>query len=214
MTTDTPADPKKVLQAEARAILKPHGFRARGWVFNRTSSDGLTQVVQIQFGRFDPPGTVHLPGMRENLCGKFTVNVGIYVPEFADCIGPKPSGSFVGEADCCIRARLGEIGPDRRDIWWDIDPPSAWLSEQRERLERDAIGFLARYSDRDSLLHELSAAEPFTLRPNIIGAVILARRGQSAEARRLLAAQLAGAGRSSQSEHINALANKLGLGQL
>ena len=62
------------LQAKIRPALKERGFRARGRAFNRTTSDGLTEVVRLQMGSFDPPGTAYIPGLRENLYGKFTVN--------------------------------------------------------------------------------------------------------------------------------------------
>jgi hypothetical protein len=38
------------LQAKLRAFLKDQEFRARGRTFNRKTSDGLIQVVQIQMG--------------------------------------------------------------------------------------------------------------------------------------------------------------------
>ena len=55
------------LQAKIRPALKERDFRARGRAFNRTTSDGLTEVVQLQMGSFDPPRTAYIPGLRENL---------------------------------------------------------------------------------------------------------------------------------------------------
>lgn len=51
-------------------------------------------------GRSDPPGTTHIPGLRENLHGLFTRNLGVYVPEVAKYggrVGPRP---WVQEYDC------------------------------------------------------------------------------------------------------------------
>ena len=36
---------------------------------------------------FDPPGTVYVPGLTQDLYGKFTVNLGVYVPEVAEYQG-------------------------------------------------------------------------------------------------------------------------------
>ncbi len=68
------------LQASVRPFLKELGFQARARAFNRTTFDGITQVIEFQLARFDPPGTQYV-GFRQNLYGKFTVNVGVYVPE-------------------------------------------------------------------------------------------------------------------------------------
>jgi hypothetical protein len=45
------------LQASVRPFLKELGFRARARALNRTTSDGITQVIEFQLARFDPPGT-------------------------------------------------------------------------------------------------------------------------------------------------------------
>jgi len=63
------------IQAKLRPLLKDEGYRVRGRTFNRTTHDGLTQVLNFQMGSFDPPGTTYIPGLRENLYGKFTVNL-------------------------------------------------------------------------------------------------------------------------------------------
>jgi hypothetical protein len=62
------------IQAALRPFLKSRGFRFRGRTFNRTTEDGLTEVVNIQMGVWDPPGTTYIPGLRENLHGLFMVN--------------------------------------------------------------------------------------------------------------------------------------------
>jgi hypothetical protein len=206
------------LQSHLRSFLKPHGFRTRGLTFNRATSDGLIHAVQIQAGRYDPPGTVHIPWFRENLYGRFTVNLGIWVPEVAKYIGFGTSPSFVNEMHCCIRARLGELGPEGTDIWWDIrDDAAALDSEIRGRLERDAFPFFARYESRDLVLKSLdgvtvsiSGGNP----PRIICAIILAERDERTKARALLAAQAKENSNHGHAAYVTALAEKLGLVRL
>src|ERR1700686_1650303 len=132
------------LQSKLRPRLKALGFRVRGRTFNRKTADGLTQVVQFQMGAFDPPGTYQIPGIRENLYGKFTVNVGVYVPEVSQHNGVE-AGSLVQKAYCCIRARIGQLGPDQADVWWDLRSIGEVASELWQRLQRDALPFLARF---------------------------------------------------------------------
>ena len=69
------------LQAKLRPFLKDQGFRMRARTCNRETAEGLTHVINFQMGRFDPPGAPEIPGLRDNLYGMFTVNVGVCVPE-------------------------------------------------------------------------------------------------------------------------------------
>jgi hypothetical protein len=204
-----------LLQSQLRTFLKPHGFRARGLTFNRSTPDTLVHVLQLQAGRFDPPGMVHIPGFRENMFGKFTINLGIFVPEVAKHSGFKVA-SFVSEVYCCIRARLGEVGPETADIWWDVDNVQL-NGDLKRRLERDAFPFFARYQDRDAILRSLagqtvsiSGGNP----PRIICAIILAERGEGTKARKLLSAQAMEFPEQGHASYVHQLAIKLGLGSL
>ncbi|MBN1345125.1 MAG: DUF4304 domain-containing protein, partial [Phycisphaerae bacterium] len=205
------------IQDEVGPVLTGAGFRGRGRTFNRTTSDQLTQVISFQMGAFDPPGTQYIPGIRESLYGLFTVNVGVFVPEVARFhLGIKVKG-FVPVTGCCIRARLGELGPERRDLWFRITLEDGVAASVRERIGRDALPFLARFAMRDLILDEwrdvpdsVSHCSP----PRIAVGIILAVRGQREEARRLLADQ---ARRSSHPGHVafvRELAGKLGVGEL
>jgi len=104
------------------ARLKPLGFRKKGRSYNRIVADGIVQVIGLQSGMF-PIGDSIVPGPRENLYGKFTVNLGVYLP----CI-PDPDKLHVGlrffaEYHCRIRSRLGNLINDGSDVWWAIEPP-------------------------------------------------------------------------------------------
>lgn len=106
-----------LIQKRLAPDLKARRFGMRGRTFNRKSSDGLTHVRSVQMGSFDPPGTTYHPRLRENLYGRFTVNLGVYVPEVAAALyGGGAAGNWVRESSCCIRARLGELGNERADI--------------------------------------------------------------------------------------------------
>lgn len=94
------------IQKSLRPLLKKRGFRVRGRTFNSTTEDGLIQVVNIQMGPSDPPGTTYIPGLRENLHSLFTVNLGVYVPEVAIHYGGGEAKSWVQDYHCCVRARL------------------------------------------------------------------------------------------------------------
>src|ERR1044071_7934034 len=88
------------IHGKLRPFLKARGFKARGRAFNRLTDDGLTQVIDMQMGAADPPGTTYIPGRRENLHGLFTVNLGVYVPEVARHHGGGEARSWVQDYHC------------------------------------------------------------------------------------------------------------------
>jgi hypothetical protein len=205
------------LQACLRPPLKERGFRVRGRAFNRVTSDGLTEVVQLQMGSFDPPGTTYVPGLRENLYGKFTVNLGVFVPEVAEQYGRAASGSFVQDHHCCIRARLPLLGPERRGVWWEIRADAALAQELLQRITRDAIPFFRKFEARDAILDQwLGVPEsPYAdIPPRIVCAIILARRGERDDARTLLTAQAKETRNPGHPAYVRRLADELGLGDL
>jgi hypothetical protein len=214
------------LQAKLNPFFKGRNFRRLGGTYNRITADGLTHVVNFQKERFDPPGTTSIPGFRENLYGKFTINVGVYVPEVQLFGSGGKEPKFVAEYYCCVRERLGTLGPERVDIWWELkkepDSVEEVVNEIRQRLEVDAFPFLARFETREALLSELlsgpSTASYRSPRSRVDCAIILAARGQRSEAHDLLAAHRAAhireRGHPGHLKYLEDLAVELGLENL
>ena len=205
------------IQSALSPFLKGSGFKVRGRAFNRGTEDGLTQVVSIQLGASDPPGTAYIPGLRENLHGRFTVNLGVYVPEVARHYGGGEARSWVHEYHCCVRARLGEASGEEQDIWWHARRDTAVIDDVRRRLELGGLPFLDRFSTRDKVLAEwhdrsenMGASNP----PRIVKAIILAERGLSGGARELLAQQVLETRNPGHPDYVRKLAKKLELGSL
>jgi len=178
------------LQTHLDPLLRQAGFRKHGRTYNRTTSDGLTHVVGFQMASFDPPGTTHIPGLRENLYGRFTVNFGIYVPEVARNHGGGEAKAVVHDYNCCIRTRLGRTA--NKEFWWKISTSGALVSELLERLQSEALPFFRRFENRDQILGEFRTTADNTelmAVPRIVCAIILLNRGDRETARSLLAAQ-------------------------
>lgn len=206
------------IQASVRPFLKDLGFRARARAFNRLTSDGLTQVVEFQMGRFDPPGT-HYVGFRKNWYGKFTVNLGIYVPELHEYSFPGAKPSFVHEYDCWIRARLGNLGPEREDLWWELRAIPEEAADIFHRIERDAMPFFAKHETRGKILGEWMPRRmtdedtdflKFTRsREQLACALILAKQGRRDEAKSCLLAALEYQPNHPSSSRVRALLREL-----
>jgi hypothetical protein len=217
MAKSTYAHAVDVIQDALRPFFKARGFKARGRSFNRATEDGLVQVVSLQMGSSDPPGTTYVPGLKENLHGLFTVNLGVYVPEVARHHGGGEATSWVQECYCCVRARLSEASGEDHDIWWHARADAAVIDDIRRRLELGGLPFLDRFSTRDRILAEWSdrsenmgAGSP----PRIVMAIILAERGQQDQARALLALQVRATRNPGHPAYVRELAKKLGLGPL
>ena len=205
------------IQDALSPYLRARGFRVRGRTFNRVTEDVLTQVVNLQMGASDPPGTTHIPGFRENLHGLFTVNLGVYVPEVARHHGGGEARAWVQEHHCCVRARLGEVSGERRDVWWRTQADDAAVDDVRSRLEAGGLPFLERFSTRDRILAEwadrserMGASSP----PRIVTAIILSERGLKEGARSLLARQAFETRNPGHKNYVRKLANRLAVGSL
>lgn len=204
------------LQALLRPFLKEHGFRGRGRHFNSRTHDGLTHVITFQMGRYDPPGTVHYPPFTENLYGKFTLNLGVFVPEAHALFLGKEPGLIIAESDCALRARLGELGPEQDDLWWPVQDDEVVVKDITTRLVHDGFPFFAQFESRDLILNnsDFAQKERFALNGRLTRAAILHGRGDFAGARDLMVQQVSEAERTGSPQHashVRKLATKLGL---
>jgi hypothetical protein len=201
------------LQALLDPMLRQFGFRKHGRIYNRSTADGLTHVIGFQMGRSDPPGTIYIPGLRENLYGLFAVNLGVYVPEVARDHGGREAKSVVHEYNCCIRTRLKRKA--NKDLWWTISDGGPLVAEISELIQAEALPLFQRFENRDQILDEFQAAPDSTelmAVPRIVCAIILLHRGQREEARRLLAAQARDHTRNpGHRAYVTELAHRLGI---
>jgi hypothetical protein len=203
------------VQAALHAKLKGLGFRKKGRSFNRATDDGLVQVISIQMGAHDPPGTTYIPGLRENLYGWFTMNLGVYVPEVARHHGGGEAKSFVQEYHCCVRSRLGDLGPEKKDLWWRNDAVDEVVPDIAARLDRDGLPFLDRFASRTAILaawdgkteNQGAGSSP----PRIVMAIILVERGDREQAKKLLVEQAGETRNPGHPAYVRSLAERLGI---
>ena len=106
------------------AELKALGFRRRGRVFNRSAEEGVVQVITLQSGQYEVNPIHPLPEglaeMRQNLYGRFTVNLGVHVWDVWEATFPGGSRpTFINDGYCQVRSRLGQLA-DGIDRWWSL----------------------------------------------------------------------------------------------
>ena len=91
-------------------LLKQQGFSKSGRNFHRLTG-AVWQVVNVQASQGNSDAS-----------GKFTINVGVYVPQVAVLAGQAPIAGKPKEYDCTDRERLGELMPGGADHWWALLP--------------------------------------------------------------------------------------------
>jgi hypothetical protein len=157
MSSTPTAEAMKQIVAEAAPLLKSAGFKKRRHTFNRPAEDGLVHLFNFQMGPYDPSGRPDvLAGIRVNMHGLFTINLGVFVPEM-DRLGP-PSSSWVNDYNCQLRKRIGELMPEQTDVWWPLDfEPSQ--EQATDALREAGLSWLDQFTNRQVILDKFWAGD-------------------------------------------------------
>src|SRR5574343_358296 len=144
------------IQKEIYLFLKPLGFKKKGRTFNKQTEDGIYQVINIQSGRYEFGDKYVIPGFRENLYGKFTVNLGVMVKEIYEIdIHNKPKDIYQ-DYDCQIRTRLTHL-TIQKDLWWTIsDDNNKTAKEVIDGLSKHGLDWLDNFEKRDKICEKMS----------------------------------------------------------
>lgn len=149
----TAVPPKEAMAAVVSSIapiMKAAGYRKRRHTFNKpVGDDGFVQVLTFQMGAFDPPGTVEIPGLRPNLYGRFTVNLGVFVPAIQR--GGLIEREWYSECHCQLRKRIGELLPEQSDVWWRLDHQDV-EADSAAAVEEQGLPWLAQFEGYAGLL--------------------------------------------------------------
>src|SRR3712207_1951027 len=105
MTGTAYAKAMSAVVSQLHPVLKRNGFRKRRHTFNREPEDGLVQVVNFQMGAHQVGEPVEVPGLRADLYGRFTVNLGVFLRDVHDLLAEFDVPAFVSEYHCEIRRR-------------------------------------------------------------------------------------------------------------
>jgi hypothetical protein len=125
------------IQTTVQSFLKPLDFRKKARVHNRRTESGLVHVISFQMGQFPVGDNYVIPGFRENLYGKFAINLGILLPCVYQVERQKPLPDFIQDYDCTIRQRLGTLAFGK-DQWFEI-------TDDIVTLATNIVGLLDKY---------------------------------------------------------------------
>ena len=154
MTTDykTQLD---IVEKKVFSKMKPLGFKKNGRTFNRRLDDGIIQVINFQSGQYPLTDNYEIPELRENLYGKFVVNMGVCVENLFKFQFPTENKKFYKEYECQIRARLGTLLTGQ-DYWWKITDDNTKITEEIiEGLETIGFDWFAGVDTKEKIITNL-----------------------------------------------------------
>jgi hypothetical protein len=148
-------------------------------LFNRLQPDGIVHVIDFQMGQ-----------NWSILWGKFTVEIGIFIPEVYTALHEKAAPKFITSPYCVERERLGVLSKDRKDIWWDLTGNEIVIGNEVSNLLLECgEPYLARFRSRKKLLAQWEQERlqrRLSERNVLIMAIILSHGGEKKEANELL----------------------------
>lgn len=146
------------------AVLGPKGFTRKGYSWYRTVTP-FTQVINIQIASYRTHATVNLGVHERRIFQQATGNEG---------------RSFVDEAECIVRSRIGFL-VGNVDKWWEISDPLE-VDEMVEIVQDKATNFFDRHQSLEDVAASLEKSKvvdgPYPL-PAIYLALIVRELGQT-----------------------------------
>lgn len=151
----TPTDFKTQLDIVEKDVfikLKPLGFKKNGRTFNRRLDDGIIQVINFQSGQYPIGQGYEIPGLRENLYGKFVVNLGVCIESLYKFQSPTEHKKYYKEYDCQIRNRLGTLLTGQ-DYWWTITNDNTKITQEIiEGIETKAFDWFSGLDTKEKII--------------------------------------------------------------
>ena len=148
-------DFKSALDEIEKAVystLKPIGFKKKGRTFNREVEKGIIQVIHFQSGQYVQN---EIPGLKLNLKGKFTINLGVYVATLNQVYYPEDDKTFIKEYECHIRTRLPALSKGQ-DYWWTIKNSAAEIEKEIiEELKTFGLTWFDKIDSKEKIILNL-----------------------------------------------------------
>lgn len=135
--------------------MKALGFTRQGRTYNRSTADGIVQVVNLQMwpAPIGAPDPVKERVLGSERYGTLAVNLGIYVRDIAKFYGYAETRS-IDVTKCVVRARLESL-LGIEDFAWKLDePPQDVARKILQHLRSNGLTFLDRWKTRESFMEQ------------------------------------------------------------
>jgi hypothetical protein len=111
METTAQAVIKEVASRLHSDLLKPRGFKKTAYTWIR--EDEWPKLINLQLSKWNSSEEA-----------RFTVNLGVFIPELHNAAGSYPVTGQPKEPDCDVRSRIGMLLPPGTDKWWEVSAAS------------------------------------------------------------------------------------------
>ena len=179
-------------------------YRKSNRLFNRLQPDGIVHVIDFQMGQ-----------NRNILRGKFTVEIGVFIPEVYKALSEKVVPKFISSPHCIERERLGVLSQNGKDIWWDLaDNEISIGNEVLKLLLANGEPYLLRFGSREKLLSQWEQErlqKRLSERKVLIMAIILSYCGEKKRANELLDTEFGNQYKTAFLEYAQNVVTPLGL---
>jgi hypothetical protein len=184
--------------------LRALRYRKAKRIFNRTQPGGMVHVIHFQMGQ--NWSIYH---------GKFTVEVGAFVPEVYEIFWNKAVPRRIASYHCEERKRLGMLTREGKDIWWDLTADAGEIeNEVSDLILTVGEAYFSRFSSRDRLLSKWEQdriQKELPDRKVLIMAVLLAQVGDNQRANEVLEVEFGGRYQTAFLEYARNIVTPLGL---
>lgn len=184
--------------------LQSMKYRKSKRIFNRIQPDGIVHVINFQMG----------PNW-STLQGKFTIEIGVFVPEVYEVIWEKSAPKYAASPDCEERTRLGSLVKNEEDLWWDLSEDERIIQNQiLDLLLKYGEQYFLQFSSREKLIttwEKEMHQKSFSERKKLIVAIILASTGETKRANEFLEMEFGGRYKTVFLEYARNIASRIGL---
>jgi hypothetical protein len=185
----------EIIGLELAPYLKTQGFKKAGRNFHRKDEHSIAVInVQASTGNAGEQG-------------QFTLNIGRYFPAIAELMGTSIASDIPKEYESTIRARIGNVTPNKNDYWWKFSPQVGNYDISKEVLQfvaSYAIPWLAKIESPKELYEELLGTFPSLAAASV--AIFMGNKDEAAS----IAADLLSK-RPMATSHINMWAKRNGV---
>jgi hypothetical protein len=132
------------LMNEIQNIISPflirRDYQLRNRTFSKQLGNGLIHL--IEFG---------LAGSTSSFYGKFTVDLGIFIPELYSIFEKKEIPKKITTQHCEFVRRLPSLEEGIEDKWWDVNEASSSSNEIIKLLQKYGFSFLEELTTREKI---------------------------------------------------------------